>query len=133
MISFKTISTFRKRLSNLLAIRKGVYSGVPAEIKKEFQTADIATIRNNRDMILIQNDAVIVKYRLGDKRMKLSKANGYRLIYMVSTITDRVVFLDIYPKRGPLQQLDIDDKEIIRLIEEFNSESATSTLEDYLF
>jgi len=133
MISFKTITTFRTRLANLLAIRKGVYSGVPAEIKREFQTADISTIRNNRDMILIQNDTVIVKYRLGDKRMKLSKANGYRLIYMVSTITERVVFLDIYPKRGPLQQLDIDDKEIIRLIEEFNAEAASSALEEYEF
>lgn len=133
MISFKTITTFRTRLANLLAIRKGVYSGVPAEIKREFQTADISTIRNNRDMILIQNDTVIVKYRLGDKRMKLSKANGYRLVYMVSTITERVVFLDIYPKRGPLQQLDIDDKEIIRLIEEFNREATSSALEEYVF
>ena len=80
MIIFKTISTFRTRFQNLLAIRKGVYSGVHAEIKREFQTADIDTIRNNRDMILIQNDTVIVKYRLGDKRMKLSKANGYMII-----------------------------------------------------
>lgn len=133
MIVFKTISTFRSRLAHLLAIRRGVYSGVPAEIKKEFESADIDTIRNNRDMILIQNDTVIVKYRLGDKRMKLSKANGYRLIYMVSTITERVVFLDIYPKRGPLQQLDIDDKAILRLIEEFNVEAASATLKDYKF
>ena len=101
--------------------------------KKEFETADINTIRHNRDMILIQNDAIIVKYRLGDKRMKLSKANGYRLIYMVSTITERVVFLDIYPKRGPLQQLDIDDKEILRLIEEFNAESASHSIKEYEF
>lgn len=82
MIIFNTISTFRTRLQNLLDIRKGVYASIPAEIKREFQSASIDTIRNNRDMILIQNEAVIVKYRLGDKRMKLSKANGYRLIYI---------------------------------------------------
>lgn len=79
MIIFNTISTFRTRLQNLLDIRKGVYASIPAEIKREFQSASIDTIRNNRDMILIQNEAVIVKYRLGDKRMKLSKANGYRV------------------------------------------------------
>ena len=84
-------------------------------------------------MILIQNDAVIVKYRLGDKRMKLSKANGYRLIYMVSTIMERVVFLDIYPKRGPLQQLDLSDGDLLKLILEFNSEFEQGLLEDYLF
>jgi len=79
MIIFNTISTFRTRLQNLLDIRKGVYASIPAEIKREFQSASIDTIRNNPDMILIQNEAVIVKYRLGDKRMKLSKANGYRV------------------------------------------------------
>lgn len=133
MISFQTISSFRARLQALMDIRKGVYSSVPAEIKREFESADIETIRHNRDMILIQNDLVIVKYRLGDKRMKLSKANGYRLIYMVSTLHERVVFLDIYPKRGPLQQLDIDDRQLMRLIEEYLEEDAGHQLMNYQF
>ena len=133
MISFQTISSFRARLQALIDIRKGVYSSVPAEIKREFESADIETIRHNRDMILIQNDLVIVKYRLGDKRMKLSKANGYRLIYMVSTLHERVVFLDIYPKRGSLQQLDIDDRQLMRLIEEYLEENAGHQLMNYEF
>lgn len=133
MISFQTISSFRARLQALVNIRKGVYSSVPAEIKREFESAGIETIRHNRDMILIQNDLVIVKYRLGDKRMKLSKANGYRLIYMVSTLHERVVFLDIYPKRGPLQQLDIDDRQLMRLIEEYLEEDAGHQLMNYEF
>ena len=133
MISFQTISSFRARLQALIDIRKGVYSSVPAEIKREFESADIETIRHNRDMILIQNDLVIVKYRWGDKRMKLSKANGYRLIYMVSTLHERVVFLDIYPKRGPLQQLDIDDRQLMRLIEEYLEEDAGHQLMNYEF
>ena len=133
MISFQTISSFRARLQALVDIRKGVYSSVPAEIKREFESADIETIRHNRDMILIQNDLVIVKYRLGDKRMKLSKANGYRLIYMVSTLHERVVFLDIYPKRGPLQQLDIDGRQLMRLIEEYLEEDAGHQLMNYQF
>lgn len=133
MISFQTISSFRARLQALVDIRKGVYSSVPAEIKREFESADIETIRHNRDMILIQNDLVIVKYRLGDKRMKLSKANGYRLIYMVSTLHERVFFLDIYPKRGPLQQLDIDDRQLMRLIEEYLEEDAGHQLMNYQF
>lgn len=133
MISFQTISSFRARLQALIDIRKGVYSSVPAEIKREFESADIETIRHNRDMILIQNDLVIVKYRLGDKRMKLSKANGYRLIYMVSTLHERVIFLDIYPKRGPLQQLDIDDRQLMRLIEEYLEEDAGHQLMNYEF
>ncbi len=39
-----------------------------------------------------------------------------------------VVFLDIYPKRGPLQQLDIGDNEINRLVQGFYSELDAESL-----
>lgn len=133
MIIFKSISTFRIRLKEMLSVRKGVYSSVPEEIKREFESSDIEKIRNNRDMILIQDEAIIVKLRLPDKRLQLSKANGYRLVYMVSTIHERVVFLDIYPKRGPLQRLDISEKDLLRLLTEFISENEKGILEEYKF
>lgn len=133
MISYNSIKNFRTRLSDLLKTKRGVYSNLPDEIKREFEEADIEKIRNNRDMILMQNEAIIVKLRLPDRRMQLSKANGYRLIYMVSTIAERVVFLDIYPKRGPMQQLDIEAKDLTRLLVEFNSEDENGTLEEYKF
>ena len=133
MIIFKTINNFRTRLKELVSVRKSVYANVPNEIKQEFEHADIEKIRHNRDMILIQDDTIIVKLRLPDKRQQLSKANGYRLVYMVSTIFERVVFLDIFPKRGPLQQLDISRTELIRLLNEFRDENERGVLEDYQF
>lgn len=133
MISYKSIKNFRTRFSDLLKVKRGVYSNLADEIKQEFEGADIEKIRNNRDMILIQNEAIIVKLRLPDKKMKLSKANGYRLIYMVSTIMERVVFLDIYPKRGPMQQIDIEAKDLTRLLMDFNSEDEKGILEEYKF
>jgi hypothetical protein len=36
--------------------------------------------------------------------------------------------LDVYPKRGPSQQLDIDDDEIARLVEEFYVELDSGVL-----
>lgn len=122
MTHFTSITSFRKRLAELLKVKRGVYAGVKNEICQTFKGASIEQIRTNRDMILIDNDAVIIKLRLPDKRQRLSKADGYRLIYMVLKQTPLVVFLDIYPKRGPLQQLDIDDKELNRLLQEFVGE-----------
>ena len=133
MILFDSTKNFRTRLSDLLKAKRGVYANLPDEIKQEFKGADIEKIRNNRDMILIQNEAIIVKLRLPDKKMQLSKANGYRLIYMVSTTKERVVFLDIYPKRGPMQQLDIEAKDLTRLLMDFNLEDENGTLEKYNF
>ncbi len=131
MIAFKSVSTFRRRLTALLKVRRNVYAGVSIELNREFAHKPIDLIRQNNDMILIESDLVVIKLRLPDKRQRLSKKDGFRLIYLVSKVDDLVVFLDIYPKNGPLQQLDIDDAEIKRLIAEFITEGEAGLLEDY--
>jgi len=132
MISFKTISSFRSRLSNLLKVRRKVYANVETEIKQEFTDKPIERIRQNNDMILLEGDLIIIKMRLPDKKQHLSRKDGFRLIYLVSKTDEVVVFLDVYPKNGPLQQLDIEEKELKFLIKQFISEVQTNLLEDYL-
>lgn len=132
MISYKTISSFRSRLSNLLKVRRKVYANVENEIKREFAGKPIEQIRQNNDMILLEGDLIVVKLRLPDKKMRLSRKDGFRLIYLVSKTDEIVVFLDIYPKNGPLQQLDIADEELKYLIRLFISEAQMNILEDYL-
>lgn len=132
MISFKTISSFRSRLSGLLKVRRKVYANVENEIKREFAGKPIEQIRQNNDMILLEADLIVIKLRLPDKKQRLSRKDGFRLIYLVSKTDEIVVFLDIYPKNGPLQQLDIADDELKNLIREFVSEVKLGILEDYL-
>lgn len=128
MIHFASIESFRKRLNKLLEVKRGIYGGVKDEICKEFCSSTIEQIRQNRDMILISNDSIVVKLRLPDKKQRLSKADGYRLIYMVMKQVPLVIFLDIYPKRGPKQQLDIEDNEINNLISDFIIENESNTI-----
>ncbi len=131
MILFKTISAFRRRLNELLKIRRHVYAGVSSELNKEFAAKSIEQIRQNNDMILIEGDLVIIKLRLPDKKQHLSRKDGFRLVYLVSKVDDLVVFLDIYPKNGPSQQLDINDAEVKLLIGAFIEEGEAGELEDY--
>lgn len=128
MVYFASVSTFRIRLAALLKVKHGVYSGVPNEICKSFKDVPIEQIRQNRDMILLNNELVVIKLRLPDKRQHLSKSDGYRLIYLVLKDRPAVVLLDIYPKRGPSQQLDIEDDEVNRLVTEFFDELDSVTL-----
>lgn len=100
MISFKTISSFRTRLSDLLKVRRKVYANVENEIKREFTGKPIDNIRQNNDMILLEGEMIIIKLRLPDKKQHLSRKDGFRLIYLVSKTDEIVVFLDIYPKNG---------------------------------
>lgn len=131
MILYKAISTFHKRIDALLKVRRGVYAGVVDEMKREFNEQSIEQIRQNRDMILMEGDMVIIKLRLPDKVQRLSRKDGYRLIYLVSKVQSLVVFLDIYPKNGPMQRLDISNDDLKRLIMEFVTETEDNLLQDY--
>ena len=68
MITFKTISYFRKRLSSMMKVKKGVYANVEKELINEFKSKTIDQIRINNDMILIEGDMVVIKLRLPDKK-----------------------------------------------------------------
>ena len=131
MISFKTISSFRSRLAALLKVKRKVYANVENEINREFAGKPIEQIRLNNDMILLEGDLVVVKLRLPDKKQHLSRKDGFRLIYLVSKTDEIVVFLDIYPKNGPLQQLDIADNDLKSLLKEFIEEAQSNNLLDY--
>lgn len=131
MISFKTISSFRSRLAALLKVKRKVYANVENEINREFAGKPIEQIRQNNDMILLEGDLVVVKLRLPDKKQHLSRKDGFRLIYLVSKTDEIVVFLDIYTKNGPLQQLDIADNDLKLLLKEFIEEAQSNNLLDY--
>ena len=129
MINYKTISTFRSHLSRLLKVKRHVYTNVENEIQREFSGKPIE--RQNNDMILLEGELIIIKLRLPDKKQHLSRKDGFRLIYLVSKTDEIVVFLDIYPKNGPLQQLDLPDEDLKSLVREFIVEAQLGSLKDY--
>lgn len=128
MVTFFSISVFRERLQALMSAKRGVYAGVDREIIDAFRSATIDEIRNNRDMILLDDPLVVVKLRLPDHKNRRSRKDGYRLIYLTYRNQEKVVFLDIYPKNGPSQQLDTSDDRLLDLIQTYTEESISSEL-----
>ena len=131
MIEFKSITYFRERMAALLKVKRGVYASAPEEIRREFAGKPIEQIRINNDMVLMDDDLVVIKLRLPNKKHRLAKKDGFRLIYLVSKVKPVVAFLDIYPKNGPMQQIDEADEELKRLVHEFVIEGDAGVLEDY--
>ena len=131
MTAFLSITSFRNQLNRMQSFKRGVYSGLSEVICDVFKGLSMNQIRQNRDMILMADDEVVIKLRLPDRKMHLSKSNGYRLIYLAMKNEDVVAFLDVYPKRGPLQKLDEDDREILRLTSEFLNEMMQGTIVEH--
>ena len=131
MIEFYAIAYFLQRVAALKAVRRGVYATVEDEISKSFAGQSIEMIRQNRDMILMDDEHVVIKLRIPDRKHKLSKKDGYRLIYIVYKNREEVGLLDVYPKNGPSQQLDIDDKQVISLVQQYIDEKAKGVLSVY--
>ena len=128
MITFSAIANFVSRIGELKSIRRGVYATVEDEVSSAFQGVSIEQIRQNYDMILMDSERIIIKLRLPDKKHRLSKKDGYRLIYLVYKDREEVAFLDIYPKNGPMQQLDIEDSTVIDLVKQYAIEKEQGLL-----
>lgn len=122
MITFSAITNFNARIAALKNVRRGVYATVEDEIRASFKGLAIEQIRQNRDMILFNDEYIVIKLRMPDKKHRLSKKDGYLLIYLVYKDTEEVIFLDVYPKNGPSQQLDIDDKQLVELVNQLADE-----------
>lgn len=131
MIAFSAINYFTERISRLKNVKRGVYATVEGEIRAAFKGVAIEQIRQNRDMILHDDPRIIIKLRLPDRKHKLAKKDGYRLIYLVYKDVEEVAFLDIYPKNGPMQQLDIDDKQVVELVRQYIDEKEAGRLIHY--
>ena len=131
MIKYSAITYFIERTSTLKNVRRGVYANVEDEIRAAFKETSIEQIRQNRDMILLDDPRIIIKLRLPDRKHRLAKKDGFRLIYLVYKDVEEVAFLDIYPKNGPMQQLDIDEQQVVNLVKQYIDEKENGTLLDY--
>ena len=131
MINYFAITNFVERIATLKVAERGVYATVEEEVCTAFKDVSIEQIRQNRDMILLDNPRIIIKLRLPDKKHKLAKKDGFRLIYLVYKNSEEVAFLDIYPKNGPMQQLDIDDQQVVNLVRQYVDEKESGTLRTY--
>ena len=131
MIEYNAIAYFIQRLQTLKEVKRGVYASVEDEIRASFACQSIEQIRQNRDMILMDDEHIVIKMRMQDRKHKLSKRDGFRLIYIVYKEHEEIGLLDVYPKNGPLQQLDIDDKQVVSLVQQYLEEKEQGVLSPF--
>ena len=125
---FFTSSTFRACLAELRKKPREGYSSVVKDLCEELKQMADQVLRDTNDRVRQFATYRIVKLRIPNSGLRLSKSNGFRLIYWVSLLTDEVVLMSVYPKRGPKGTIDLVDREYARLVLEVTNESQVQAL-----
>lgn len=121
-------SSFRKAIKELQKKPRHGYGSISIDICSDFNSKTVDEIRQNRDMILNETSFSLIKLRLPNSNLVLSKKDGFRLIYYVHKTKDVVVFLYVYPKRGPLGLITLKQNDIISKLNELLIENQKSEL-----
>ena len=127
-MKFYSSSTFRQNLGSLTKKAREGYMSVVKDICNAVKDMSDDILRDTNDRVRQLQDFRIVKLRLPNSGQNLSKSNGFRLIYWVSLLTDDMVLLSVYPKRGPQSAVDLVDSEYARLLDEMTQESLAHAL-----
>lgn len=129
-MKFHTTTTFRNAVNSLLKKPREGYQTVVKDICNTLLSMPVNIIRETNERIIQKPSFRVVKLRVGNSGQKLAKANGFRLIYLVSMETNNVVLLNVYPKRGAKGIINISDAEYCRLLKEMHQESITHSLHE---
>ena len=127
-MNFFTISTFRDVVASLMKKPREGYSSVVADICAELQSMPDNILRDTNERIIQTPEYRVVKLRVANSNLKLSKSNGFRLVYLVSLITDDVFLLTVFPKRGTKGISNIPNAEFVRLLNELSQETSSKLL-----
>ena len=64
MITFSAIANFVSRIEVLKSIRRGIYATVEDEVNAAFKGFTIEQIRQNYDMILMDSEQIVIKFKI---------------------------------------------------------------------
>lgn len=117
-MNFYTSTSFRNAISKLTRKPKDGYESVVKDICDALSGKEDSFLRETHDRIRQEQNFRIVKLRVKNSHQKLPQNDAFRLIYWVSTKSDNLVLLTIYPKRGPYAAKNLTNAEFKRLLEE---------------
>ena len=99
---------------------KREYGTCLKDLENEFASKTIEEMKALPELILHYDNLMFKKTRLRNSKQNLSKRDGYRVLYLVDDA--KVVFLDIFPKRGSKAKNNVSDIEIQFLIQNYLKE-----------
>ena len=104
--AYYSISIFRNALNQLCRKEKDGYHSCKADVCVFFKNLSFEDVWVKNYLIRDLNDIRIIKVRIPNSFQNLSSADGFRLIICCNRKYRTINFLNLYPKRGKLAQMD---------------------------
>ena len=130
-VSFHSISTFRDSLENLCRKEKNGYHSCKKDICDLLKGLSFNDIWELNFRVRDLDNIRVIKIRIQNSFQNLSSADGFRLIVCCNKKHQTVVFLNIYPKRGKLGQLDQSKEEFKRQLKTYLSAHQSNQLVEH--
>ncbi|HEX8516635.1 MAG TPA: hypothetical protein VF868_10575 [Bacteroidia bacterium] len=121
-------STFRKSLERLCESPRLGYATCPKDIIKQFSRYTVDQMWERQARVGEEDGVRIIKLRMPNSGSHQSSADGFRVVHVVIKKSSKVIFLDIFPKRGKYAKSTANDAELERYMETFASEAASNSL-----
>lgn len=119
--SFHSISTFRTSVESLCRKEKDGYHSCKKDICNLLGKLSFDDIWEMNFRVKDLDNIRLIKIRVQNSLQNLSSADGFRLIVCCNKKYQTVAFLNIYPKRGKLGQLDQSKEEFKRQLKTYLS------------
>ncbi len=120
-VAFHSISTFRDSLENLCRKEKNGYHSCKKDICNQLNNQSFDNIWEMNFRVKDLDNIRVIKIRVQNSFQNLSSSDGFRLIVCCNKKQQTVAFLNIYPKRGKLAQLDQSKEEFKRQLKTYLS------------
>jgi hypothetical protein len=130
-VSFHSISTFRDSLERLCRREKDGYHSCKKDITALFLGLSFDDIWEMNFRVRDLDNIRVIKIRVQNSSQNLSSADGFRLIVCCNRKTQTVAFLNVYPKRGKLGQLDQSKEEFKRQLKTYLSAQQNNELVEH--
>jgi hypothetical protein len=127
-VSFYSISTFRNSLKNICNREKYGYRSCEKDICNLFKSHSFDDIWEMNYRVRDLDNIRVLKVRVQNSFQHLSSSDGFRLILCCNKKYQTITFLNVYPKRGKLGQLDQSKEEFKRQLKEYLSEFKNNQL-----
>ena len=103
----------------MLKAKRDEYASTKSDVAKAFFGKSSDVIFSNPDMIYQDKNFKIIKLRQQNTASKLSKRDGFRIIYLINNKKDIVCLFYVYPKAGSLGQIDISNNDLANFVDEY--------------